>query len=176
MNLRLKRTPGIYLVGFMASGKSTIGRHLAERLGWSFIDIDDEIEAAQRTRIADIFQARGEAEFRRIELETIREHVGRIGRGLPAVVALGGGAFVEAANRELLATGGISVWLDCPLSMVRQRVSRNDDRPLARDPQQFAALYASRRKAYRLADLRVPVETDAALEVVEAILSHPYFK
>lgn len=176
MNLRLKRTPGIYLVGFMGSGKSTIGRHLAQRLGWTFIDIDDEIETAERASIADIFEARGEAEFRRIERETLREQVRRVGRGLPAVIALGGGAFVEAANRELLATGGVSVWLDCPLSMVRQRVSRNNHRPLARDPRQFAALYASRREAYRLADMRVPVETDAAAEVVEAILSHPYFK
>src|SRR5450759_755182 len=60
MNLRLKRTPGIYVVGFMGAGKSTVGRHLAHRLGWSFFDTDAEIEAAEKTAIADIFAARGE--------------------------------------------------------------------------------------------------------------------
>jgi len=59
MNLKLKRTPGIYLVGFMGSGKSTIGRLLAHRLGWSFFDTDQEIEASEGTTIAEIFEGRG---------------------------------------------------------------------------------------------------------------------
>ena len=67
MILKLKRTPGIYVVGFMASGKSTVGRHLAHRLGWNFFDTDEEIEAAEKMTIAEIFTTRGEAEFRRIE-------------------------------------------------------------------------------------------------------------
>ena len=66
MNLKLKRTPGIYLVGFMGCGKSTVGGALAERLGWSFFDIDSEIEEAENQPIAGIFAARGEREFRRI--------------------------------------------------------------------------------------------------------------
>ena len=100
----------------------------------------------------------------------------QIERGLPAVVALGGGAFLDPATRELLASSGISVWLDCPLSVLRQRVDQCANRPLARDPQQFAALYAARRESYRLADVRVSVETDAAGDVVDFILSHPYFQ
>jgi shikimate kinase len=176
MNLRLKRTPGIYLVGFMGSGKSTIGLLLAQRLGWTFVDIDAEIEAAQGTTIPDIFETRGEPEFRRMEREIIHEHVSCIGQGRPAVVALGGGAFVDPVNRDLLAGSGISVWLDCPLSVLKQRVAQATHRPLARDPQQFAALYAARREHYRLADVRVAVETDAAAEVVDLILSHPYFR
>ena len=71
MNLKLKRTPGIYVVGFMASGKSTIGRLLAGRLGWNFFDIDEEIEAAEKTTISEIFDTRGEAAFRRIETGVI---------------------------------------------------------------------------------------------------------
>ena len=67
MNVKLKRTPGIYLVGFMGSGKSTIGRLLAHRLGWSFFDMDHEIEAAERSTVREIFETRGEPEFRRIE-------------------------------------------------------------------------------------------------------------
>ena len=75
MNLRLKRTPGIYLVGFMGSGKSTVGRLLAQRLGWSFFDSDEEIEAAENTSITEIFSERGEPEFRRIETQVIERHV-----------------------------------------------------------------------------------------------------
>jgi shikimate kinase len=176
MNLRLKRSPGIYLVGFMGSGKSTIGRLLAERLGWTFVDIDGEIEAAEKTSIANIFETCGEPGFRRLERAAIRAQVGRIESGVPAVVALGGGAFMDSNTRELLAASGITVWLDSPLSVLRQRVAQSTDRPLARDPQQFAALYAARRESYRLADVRVAVETDAAADVVELILAHPYFR
>src|SRR5580698_7979805 len=100
MNLRLKRTPGIYVVGFMASGKSTVGRHLAHRLGWSFFDTDTEIESAEKTSISEIFRDRGEAEFRRIETAIIRQHVASIERGRPAVLAVGGGAFAEPASRQ----------------------------------------------------------------------------
>src|SRR5438105_14816219 len=75
MNLKLKRTPGIYVVGFMGVGKTTVGRHLAHRLGWNFFDTDSEIEAAEKAVIADLFAQRGEQEFRRIETEIMRQHV-----------------------------------------------------------------------------------------------------
>jgi shikimate kinase len=75
MILRLKQTPGIYVVGFMGAGKSTVGRHLAHRLGWSFFDSDAEIEAAENTTIGEIFSSRGESEFRRIEATVIGQHV-----------------------------------------------------------------------------------------------------
>lgn len=176
MNLRLKRTPGIYIVGFMASGKSTIGRALAHRLGWSFFDSDDEIEAAEKCRIADIFAGRGEQEFRRIESEIIRQHVRWIERGRPAVLALGGGAFIEPATRELVLGNGIAVWLDCPFDTVERRVAQATHRPLARDPHQFAELYHSRRPCYSLADVRVAIESDDPAAVVEAILAHPIFQ
>jgi len=173
MNLKLKCTPGIYVVGFMASGKSTVGRLLAQRLGWSFVDTDEEIEAAEGTAIAEIFDARGEAEFRRIETAIIHRHVRRIGQGSPAVVALGGGAFAKPANRALLQNNGVTVWLDCPFEVVERRVGLASHRPLARNPGQFAALYHARREVYALADVRVPIESDDPASVVEAILSHP---
>ena len=173
MNLKLKRTPGIYVVGFMASGKSTVGRLLAQRLGWDFFDTDEEIEAAERAVIAEIFDTRGEAEFRRVETGIIRRHVLRIERGSAAVLALGGGAFAAQANRDLLENNGVTVWLDCPFELVRSRVALASHRPLARDPHQFAALYQARREAYSRADVRVPIESDDPASVVEAILSHP---
>jgi shikimate kinase len=176
MNLRLKRTPGVYLVGFMGAGKSTVGRLLADRLGWNFFDTDEEIEAAEKMPVAEIFAACGEPEFRRIESEMIRAHVGFIEQGRPAVVALGGGAFVTQANRKLLESNGITVWLDCPFETVQRRVALANHRPLARDAQQFAALYRARRPVYCLADVRIPIESDDPAEAVEAILRHPLFQ
>ena len=176
MNLKLKRTPGIYLVGFMACGKSTVGRHLAHRMGWSFFDLDSEIEAAEKSAIAAIFDKRGEPEFRRIESEMLRRHVQSIERGHPAVLALGGGAFTVPANRELIAGNGVSVWLDCPLDAILRRLARQShgpERPLARDPEKFASLYHARRELYALADARVSISSDDPDEAVEAILSHP---
>ena len=176
MNLKLKRTPGIYLLGFLASGKSTVGRHLADRLGWSFFDVDHEIEAAENCPISEIFDARGEAGFRRIETEILRHHVRWVERGRPAVIALGGGAFLASENRELLAANGISLWLDCPFEVVQKRVARASHRPLACTPEAFAALYAARRETCALADLRVSIESDDPAAAVEAILASPLLK
>jgi shikimate kinase len=179
MNLKLKRTPGLYLVGFMASGKSTVGRHLAHRMGWSFFDLDNEIEAAEKSTIAEIFAGRGEAEFRRVESEILREHVRWIERGRPAVLALGGGAFTTQPNRELLAGNGITVWLDCSFDLVRRRIAAQHHgpvRPLAQDPEKFAALYDARRAAYELADTRVEILSDDPEQTVTTILSHPGLK
>jgi shikimate kinase len=176
MNLRLKRTPGLYVVGFMASGKSTIGRHLAAEQGWSFFDLDEEIEAAEKTSIASIFDSRGEVEFRRIESAVLTQHVRWIERGRPAVVALGGGAFAEAANRDLVMGHGLAIWLDCPLEVVKHRVSLTSHRPLARDPEKFETLYHARRECYALADVRIPIESDDPVVTVRTILAHPLLK
>lgn len=176
MILKLKRTPGIYVVGFMASGKSTVGRHLAHRLGWNFFDTDDEIESAEKMAIAEIFTTRGEEEFRRIEAAIIRQHVRWIERGRPAVLALGGGAFVEPANRQVLSENGVSVWLDCPFEIVQRRIAKTTHRPLAQDPQKFAELYEARRGAYGSAEICVKIESDDPEVTVESIMDHPLFK
>jgi shikimate kinase len=172
MNLKLKRTPGIYLVGFMGSGKSTIGRLLAHRLGWSFFDTDEEIERAEKTSIAGIFEERGEPEFRRIETAILRQHVAWVERGRPAVLALGGGAFIQPENRQTLEDHGITIWLDCPFETAARRVAGASHRPLAHKPDELAELYRSRLEVYRLADVHIPVTSDEAGDAVEAILSH----
>ena len=176
MILKLKRTPGIYLVGFMGSGKSTIGRLLAERIGWRFVDLDAEIEAAERMRIVDIFETRGEAEFRRVEREKLREYVRWIECGRPAVLALGGGAIVQPENYALIENNGVAIWLDCPFETVRRRVETASHRPLARDPVGFAQLYETRRESYARADYRIPIECDDPAVAVEAALRLPFFK
>ena len=176
MNLKLKRTPGIYLVGFMGSGKSTIGRLLAHRLGWSFFDTDEEIERGENTSIAEIFEHRGEPEFRRIEAAIVRQHVSWIERGRPAVLALGGGAFTQPENRETLLDRGVTVWLDCPFETVARRVAQASHRPLARNLEELEELYRSRLDVYRLAEVHISVASDEPDETVEAILCHPLIR
>jgi len=170
MHLKLKRTPGIYITGFMGSGKTTVGRLVADRLGWEFVDLDSDIEEHEHERVADIFAKRGEAEFRRIETEAIKRWLRKIECGVPTVVALGGGAFVQPVNYEILGNNGISIWLDCSLEVVETRIAGVDDRPLARDKDAFRRLFAERRALYGRADFRVNGDLeseDAAAEIVD---------
>ncbi len=175
MILKLKRTPGIYVVGFMASGKTTIGQLVAAELGWTFADLDDDIELASGTSIAEIFDTRGEEEFRRLETEAIHKRVRLIERGRPMVVALGGGAFAQQGNFELLENNGISVWLDCPFHVVSERVARATHRPLARDAERFRELYDARQAAYSRADFRIEITCDEPAVAVASILNLPIF-
>lgn len=175
MTLKLKRTPGLYLVGFMAAGKTTVGRALAEELGWCFVDIDEEIEAGAGTGIADIFRDRGESYFRDLEAETIRRGVSRIEAGNPCVMALGGGAFVQPRNWELIQNNGVTVWLDCELDTVRRRLGEDVTRPLAQDRGGLTRLFEDRRPLYARADYRVEVDTAEVREVVQKILRLPIF-
>jgi shikimate kinase len=173
MILKLKRTPGIYLVGFMGSGKSAIGRHLAGVIGWGFADLDHDIETQEKITISDIFETRGETEFRRLEAEALAQRVRAIERGIPTVLALGGGAFAQAPNVELLTDRGISVWLDCPVETAWQRVSGQSHRPLARNHAEFLNLYAARRPHYSRADCRIEILSDdpaIAADAVRALL------
>lgn len=176
MHIKLKRAPGIYIAGFMGSGKSTVGRLLAERLGWQFADLDAEIEASEQDTIGHIFEARGEAEFRRIETGMIGAYVRHVERGAPTVIALGGGAFVQPGNFSLIANHGISIWLDCSFETVRRRLDEDhQDRPLARDPVALRRLFDDRRASYSRADYRVDGDCDPAL-AVGAILALPLWK
>ena len=171
MNLTLKRTPGIYLVGFMGSGKSTVGRRLAAELGWPFEDLDTTIETREQTTITELFTVHGEAEFRRRESEALKQAIAQVPRGKPLVLALGGGAFSAEINRVRLQDHGLSIWLDCPLELCRARVAAERHRPLARDPEAFAALYQTRQPIYALADYRIEADTDDEGETVRKILA-----
>lgn len=175
MILKLKRTPGLYLTGFMGCGKTTIGERLADEWGWSFVDMDADIVKARGTSIADIFDTGGEAAFRELETETLRKRVRMIQSGRPMVVALGGGAFAQEANIQLLQDNGVTVWLDASLELIRQRLEGATDRPLARDPERFEQLYAARRASYAKADYRVEVRNNDPMDAVRQILELPLF-
>jgi shikimate kinase len=175
MTLKLKRTPGLYLLGFMASGKTSVGCALAQQLGWSFADVDAEIEREQGISIAEIFARYGEPHFRQLEADAIRRHVGRIEAGLPWVLALGGGAVIQSANWELIQNNGVSIWLDCPLEIVRRRLGDDITRPLARDRAGLAQLYEIRRPLYSRADFRIEIDSDDVVEAASRILRLPIF-
>jgi shikimate kinase len=175
MILKLKRTPGLYLVGFMGCGKSVVGGLLAQRLGWTFCDIDSDIESQRGITISEIFDAFGEDEFRRLETEAITVRVRMIQSGIPMVVALGGGAFVRPQNYDLIENNGVTVWLDCPLPLIRRRLEGSSNRPLARDPKKFELLYWTRRESYALADYRIDIHGDDPVAAVNAVLELPLF-
>jgi shikimate kinase len=175
MDARLIRTPAVYLVGFMGSGKTTIGSALADELGWTFCDLDDDIEATAGARIVDIFERRGEVEFRRLEHEALDQRVRAAKHGQPMVVALGGGTFAQEKNASLLKDQGITIWLDAPFELVRERVAPQSHRPLARDPEKFAALFEARLAVYEQADYRVKIDGDDPRVAVTRIMALPIF-
>ena len=175
MILKLRRTPGLYVVGFMGAGKTTIGRAVAEELGWHFADLDDDIEQGQQMTISEIFRTHGEPEFRRVETEALRKRVNSIECGTPTVLALGGGTFVQPQNFELVENNGVTIWLDCPYERILERVGQTSHRPLAEDPETFAQLYESRRAAYARADYRIDIASDDSAAAVVGILALPIF-
>lgn len=175
MTLKLKRTPGLYLVGFMCSGKTSVGRALAVELGWCFVDLDSEIESEQRISVREIFEQKGERAFRDIETDTLRRRVTRVEAGDPCVFALGGGTFVQPNNWEIIENNGVTVWLDCTLDTVLQRLGDDLTRPLATDRNGLAQLYGDRRPLYSRADFRLEVDTDDIAVTVGKILRLPIF-
>ena len=175
MHLKLKGSPIIVLVGFMGCGKSTVGRLLADWLGWAFVDLDEQIEAREGMPISRIFERQGEPRFRELEHEALLEQLRSARQGKARVVALGGGSFAEARNREALELGGISIWLDCPLEKLWERVANESHRPLARRRKDFEELYRERLPHYQGADFSVPAGADEPSLVVQSILALPLF-
>ena len=160
------RTDKVFLVGFMAAGKSTVAAALGDRLDWRVEDVDARIEARERSTVADIFATRGEAYFRAAERAVVQDL-------LPlrhAVVATGGGTFIDPANRRLINADGASVWLDVSLATVVDRMPSDGRRPLAADRASMEALYRARLPAYRHAHLHLDANRAATGELVERIL------
>lgn len=157
----------IYLVGFMAAGKTTVARALAGRLGWQVEDVDELIEARERRTVAEIFARQGESYFRAVE----REILTLIIPLRHTVVATGGGTFVDSENRAAINLDGLSVWLDVPLEQVIARLPADGRRPLAADRAAMERLYQMRRTAYEQAHVRIDAARAPVAELVEQILA-----
>lgn len=161
----------IVLTGFMGTGKTAVGRRLAKRLGWRFVDLDALIEAGARCSIARIFAERGEAVFRRFERRT----VARVVRERHQVIATGGGTFVDPRNQTRLRVSGPVVCLTAKPQIILNRLGRRcSERPLlAGSPRPLARvreLLAQRAGAYAKADVTIDTTHLALDDVVERIL------
>ncbi len=152
----------LFLVGFMGCGKTTVGRAVATLRSCGFVDLDEQIEAREKMEISRIFEERGEPYFREVETRILTS----LDLSTPKVVALGGGTFTFARNIEFVRSQGISIYLDCPLPLLRARCETFQHRPLfLRDPAKLAELFEQRLPFYLCADYRVEV-SDAPPEDV----------
>lgn len=144
----------VFLVGFMGSGKNTLGQELACRLSWDFVDLDAQIEQREHLSISEIFRVRGERAFRLAENAALSDFLtNSVGRN--SVVALGGGAFAVESTRALLGHWP-TVFLDAPVEELWRRCEQDGkERPLRRDRDEFARLHADRLAFYRQASLTV---------------------
>lgn len=171
----------IFLIGFMGAGKTSVGRALAQRLGWRFQDLDELIESRQGKTVTRIFAESGEAAFRGMESEALREVLQTETAAPEAglVIALGGGAFAQPENREALnaTEDAVIVLLEAPIDELRRRCNegaQGGTRPLASDPGKFSELYRSRRSTYELAQVRVQnvdKTVDQTAEEIEALIA-----
>ena len=159
----------IVMVGLMGAGKSSVGRRVASRLGLPFYDADTEIEAAAGCSISDLFARYGEPAFRAGE----RRVMHRLLAGPRAVIATGGGAFIDAETRALIAEQAISVWLRADLNLLTKRVSGRDHRPLLKggDPRAIlSGLMEQRHPIYAEADVAVDSLDQPTEVTVTAVL------
>jgi len=157
----------ISLVGFMGSGKSTVGRLLADRIGHRYIDSDEAIEARAKAPITEIFRDQGEAAFRALERETIAALLDEE----TCVIATGGGAFAQDSCAEDLLARSFTVHLRCELSEALRRAAAPGGRPLLeRRESEVAALYAERKDKYARAQVTVETTHRSPDEVVADIL------
>ncbi len=154
-----RRAMVVFLVGFMGSGKTSVGQALARILGWRFQDLDDYIQQRAGRIIAEIFRDSGETEFRRLECVAIRELLARLDASSNAVIALGGGAFAQPQIAAILKERNCPVvFLDAPIEELWRRCEEAVVRPMKRDPQQFRRLYETRRPHYLQATARVDTQ------------------
>lgn len=173
--MRLRKTA--VMVGMMGAGKTAVGTALARILGVPFRDSDEEIVRAANRSIAEIFERDGEPFFRARETEVI----GRLLAGEPAILSVGGGAFLSESNRALIRAQGVSVWLRADLELLWQRVRHKTTRPLLRtaNPREtLRGLYEARLPFYEKADLAVDAAADLSVEdmarrVLQALAARP---
>ena len=159
----------VVLVGLMGTGKSTVGRKLANMLDKGFVDADEAIEDAAQMSVAEIFAEFGEDYFRdgerRVIARLMSEHDG--------IIATGGGAFVNAETRKLILENAIAVWIDCNIDVLVERTSRKNTRPLLRngDPREILTrLHSERAPLYSQAPIHVTSDDGPHHQTAGAII------
>lgn len=159
----------IFLTGFMGAGKTTVGRELAGRLGWPFLDLDEEVERRAGASVRELFEREGEAGFRRREREVLSETFARE----PVVVALGGGTLADPDVLDAARARGAIVFLHPDFATLVRRIGPRGkaERPLFRDEAAALALYRERLPGYRRAERTVEIRAEETpAEVAARIL------
>ncbi len=172
-------TRAVVLIGFMGAGKSSVGRALGERLGWTFEDLDERIERRERRKVPEIFRDSGEQAFRRAEHAALKELLSELRSGAERIVALGGGAFAQKRNAKLIEAGGVStVFLEAGVGELwrrcrQQAEQQGTERPLLSSLESFRELYETRRPHYLQARFRQETGgktvAEIAAELVQAL-------
>jgi len=168
----MKRPGPIVITGFMGCGKSKVARELALRRNVVMVDLDEWITARAGRSPAQLINEDGEHAFREIESNALRQV---LQAGEAGVIALGGGAWIEKANRALIDEYGCtSVWLDTPFEICWERIAASEeDRPLGRTREEAEARYQHRKPIYALAHLHIPVSPDQPLDdLISTIINH----
>ncbi|WNQ13618.1 shikimate kinase [Paenibacillus aurantius] len=157
----------IILIGFMGTGKTTLGRRVAERLGWAFVDMDERIEEKEERGIPSIFESQGEDYFRRVETAVLAE----LAEGTNQVISTGGGCVLREENRRLMAAAGTIVALKASPRTIVDRVRGDANRPLLQGDleQRVAGLLEQRKEAYDFADLTLMTDERSLEEMVEEL-------
>ena len=150
----------------MGAGKTTVGRRLAKKLGWKFIDLDEEIERREGRLIADIFKEEGEPHFRDLERSCLKD----LSASRKTVIALGGGAFIDPTNRELAESSGLTVWLKVSFTKIAGRVKIDGSRPNFMDTEKAERLYQAREPLYARARLHVSTDDGSPDSIAEEII------
>ena len=160
----------IVITGFMGCGKSKVAREVARRLNLAMIDLDERITAREERSPAELIVEDGEAAFRKIETSTLHDV---LQSGEAKVISLGGGAWIQEANRELINQYGcLSLWLDTPFDVCWARIEASDEiRPLGKTRDQALTLYEQRRPVYNLADVHIEIREDNFEALVSRIIS-----
>lgn len=165
-------TDNVYLIGFMGSGKSTIGRLLAETLNRRFVDMDEELEKKFRKPIREVFAEHGEEFFRQSETKLLKVLSGRD----RLIVAAGGGAADREENRAYMSRSGTMVHLETDLDTCMQRLDEKDRvlRPLWQDLESVKRLFDKRKDVYALADIAIDVDGTSPAEAVQVLVNALY--
>jgi len=172
----------IFLTGFMAVGKTSVGKILAQKLSMPFLDTDTMIENRMGMSVSDIFEKQGEEVFRLMEKDVILQAVSF----KPSVIALGGGAFLSAENRKLILKAGTTIALSWPEDILLKRIGCGQDRPLLKGLdkktmfEKISSLLKERENAYRKADIYLyfskPVKEERIAEIIIQYLEKSEWK
>jgi shikimate kinase len=160
----------VILIGFMGTGKSTVGKQLALRLGWGFTDVDEWIEKQMNMTIRELFQVHGEPFFRSLESKALSELLAVDNQ----IVATGGGAVLSESNRFCMLANGLVIALTASPETIISRVSRDENRPLLQGnlQERVYTLLEQRKDVYDFAEVTIDTTDLNTDEIVDLILQN----